>query len=45
MPFWPSVIYMAIGKFRRYVFMTVTLLYVPDGWWKWIGEMTSKVFG
>jgi membrane protein YqaA with SNARE-associated domain len=43
--FWPSVIYMAIGKFGRYVFMTVTLLYVPDGWWKWLGEMTSRVFG
>jgi len=27
------------------VFMTVTLLYVPDGWWKWLGGMTSRVFG
>jgi hypothetical protein len=36
---------MAIGKFGRYVFMTATLLYVPDGWWKWLGEFTSRVFG
>lgn len=45
LPFWPSVAYMAIGKFGRYIFMTATLLYVPDGWWKWIGEMSSRVFG
>jgi hypothetical protein len=38
LPFWPSVFYMAIGKFARYVCMTVTLLYVPDGWWKSIGD-------
>jgi hypothetical protein len=45
LPFWSSVMYMAIGKFGRYVFMTVTLLYVPDGWWKWLGAMSSKLFG
>ena len=28
MPFWPCVLYMAIGKFGRYVTMTATLL-----WW------------
>lgn len=32
-PFWPSVFYMAIGKFLRYVTITAVLLYVPDGWW------------
>jgi len=28
MPFWPCVGYMLIGKFLRYVTMTVTLLYI-----------------
>ncbi|MDB5763772.1 MAG: rane protein [Herminiimonas sp.] len=40
-PFWPSVLYMAIGKFLRYVTMTGLLLYVPDGFWRqiagWLG--------
>ena len=45
LPFWPSVIYMGIGKFGRYVFMTITLLYVPDGWWKWIAAMSTRLFG
>ncbi len=40
-PFWPSVFYMAIGKFLRYVTVTVLLLYVPDGFWhqiaRWLG--------
>jgi membrane protein YqaA with SNARE-associated domain len=40
LPFWPSVMYMAIGKFGRYLTMTATLLlYVPDGWWHRIGQM------
>jgi membrane protein YqaA with SNARE-associated domain len=34
LPFWPSVIYMAVGKFLRYVTMTGLLLYVPDGVWR-----------
>lgn len=33
MPFWPSVWYMAIGKFLRYVFMTWLLLYIPQEFW------------
>lgn len=33
-PFWPSVFYMAAGKFLRYLTMTSALLYVPDGFWK-----------
>lgn len=41
LPFWPSVLYMAVGKFLRYVCMTWLLLYVPDGWWRqlalWLG--------
>ena len=28
LPFWPSVLYMAIGKFFRYVAMTATLMHV-----------------
>jgi membrane protein YqaA with SNARE-associated domain len=28
LPFWPCLGYMAIGKFLRYVTMTVALLYV-----------------
>lgn len=33
LPFWPSVVYMAIGKFLRYTTMTAALLWVPDAWW------------
>jgi membrane protein YqaA with SNARE-associated domain len=41
MPFWPSVGYMAIGKFARYVSMTALLLYVPDGVWKQIAHLAG----
>jgi membrane protein YqaA with SNARE-associated domain len=34
LPFWPCVIYMAIGKFLRYLSVTWLLLYVPDGFWR-----------
>ena len=34
--FWPSVLYMAIGKFLRYTTMTAVLLWVPDAWWTWL---------
>ncbi len=33
LPFWPSVAYMAVGKFLRYWSMTFLLLHVPDGVW------------
>lgn len=33
MPFWPSIWYMAIGKFMRYVVMTWLLLYIPQEYW------------
>jgi membrane protein YqaA with SNARE-associated domain len=39
LPFWPSIGYMAIGKFLRYLTMTTVLLYVPDGFWKRIAQM------
>ena len=31
MPFWPCIVYMAIGKFARYVTMTAALLWVFPG--------------
>jgi membrane protein YqaA with SNARE-associated domain len=31
LPFWPCVMYMAIGKFARYVTMTAALLWVFPG--------------
>jgi membrane protein YqaA with SNARE-associated domain len=31
LPFWPCVFYMAIGKFARYVVMTVALLWIFPG--------------
>lgn len=31
MPFWPCVVYMAIGKFLRYITMTASLLWVFPG--------------
>ena len=34
LPFWPCVAYMAIGKFGRYVVMTVAML------WLWPGQFT-----
>ncbi len=34
LPFWPSVGWMAIGKFLRYVAMTGALMWVPDHWWE-----------
>lgn len=38
MPFWPCVVYMAMGKLGRYVVMTVLLLKVPDGFWHAVGS-------
>lgn len=45
LPFWPSVMYMAIGKFGRYVTMTAALLYIPDGFWKSVGDLLERVVG
>lgn len=33
MPFWPCLLYMALGKFARYLTMTWLLLEVPDAVW------------
>ncbi len=36
LPFWECVVYMAIGKFLRYLTMTWLLLFVPDGFWQYL---------
>ena len=33
LPLAPSILWMALGKFLRYVFMTGMLMWVPDSWW------------
>lgn len=45
LPFWPSVMYMAIGKFGRYLTMTLMLLYVPDDFWRNLGTMITRITG
>lgn len=40
LPFWPCVLYMAIGKFLRYLTITWLLLYIPDGFWHSIANLT-----
>ncbi|HEY5801867.1 MAG TPA: YqaA family protein [Burkholderiaceae bacterium] len=45
LPFWPSVMYMAIGKFMRYLTVTTALLYVPDEFWRVIGRTLSSLIG
>ncbi|MDB5747742.1 MAG: hypothetical protein JWP72_2590 [Massilia sp.] len=45
MPFWPSVMYMMIGKFGRYLTMTLVLLYVPDDFWRGLGDMITRITG
>lgn len=37
--FWPSVFYMAAGKFLRYMVITELLLDVPDGWWHRVAHL------
>lgn len=36
LPFWPCVLYMAIGKFLRYMTITWLLLDVPNGFWQYL---------
>ena len=45
LPFWPSVMYMAIGKFARYLTLTAVLLYVPDGFGKRVGDLITQITG
>lgn len=39
MPYWPSVGYMALGKFLRYICMTWLLVHVPDGFWRQLAHI------
>ncbi len=41
LPFWPCVVYMAIGKLARYLCMSWLLLQVPDGFWHRLAQMLS----
>jgi len=41
LPFWSCVMYMAIGKFLRYITITFLLLKVSDGFWHRIAEMLA----
>jgi membrane protein YqaA with SNARE-associated domain len=41
LPFWPSVAYMAAGKFLRYIATTLILLSVPDGFWRQVAQWLS----
>ena len=43
LPWIPCLIYMAIGKFLRYLTMSYILLMIPDGFWAyiWHGVMTT----
>lgn len=34
MPFWPCVLYMATGKFLRYLILTKLLMTIPDHFWQ-----------
>ncbi|WP_454719979.1 MULTISPECIES: YqaA family protein [Cupriavidus] len=44
LPFWSSLVYMAIGKFLRYLAMTLALLMVPDSFWHGIGAGLRGLF-
>jgi membrane protein YqaA with SNARE-associated domain len=45
LPWLPCLIYMAIGKFLRYVSMTYVLLMIPDGFWSYIGNTLMTILG
>lgn len=38
LPFWPSIGYMAVGKFMRYLMLTWLLMEVPDGFWRQVAD-------
>ena len=44
LPWLPCFIYVAIGKFLRYVTMTYVLLMIPDGFWSYIGKAFMTIF-
>jgi membrane protein YqaA with SNARE-associated domain len=43
LPWLQCLVYMAIGKFLRYVTMTYALLMVPDGFWSAIGQWLGLI--
>jgi len=43
LPWLPCLMYMAIGKFLRYLTMTYALLMVPDGFWTAIGQWLGLI--
>lgn len=43
LPWVPCLIYMAIGKFLRYLTMTYALLMLPDGFWSAIGQWLGLI--
>lgn len=44
LPFWPSLVYMAIGKFLRYLAMTIALLWIPNSVWHGIATSLKSLF-
>jgi len=44
LPWLPCLIYMAIGKFLRYVTMTYALLMIPDGFWSYVVNDFMTIF-
>jgi len=45
LPWFPCLIYMAIGKFLRYVVMTYILLMIPNGFWSYIADTFMTTIG
>ncbi|TFV92125.1 DedA family protein [Oxalobacteraceae bacterium OM1] len=41
LPFWPCLMYMAVGKLLRYLAITWALLSVPDGVWRSLLQLVS----
>lgn len=39
LPFWPCVMYMALGKLIRYVLISWALLSISDGFWRRVAEL------
>ncbi|MDF3832960.1 DedA family protein [Cupriavidus basilensis] len=44
LPFWPSLVYMAIGKFLRYLAMTTVLQWIPNSFWHGMATTLKSVF-
>jgi membrane protein YqaA with SNARE-associated domain len=44
LPFWPSLVYMAIGKLVRYLVMTGALMWIPNTFWQDIGHTLRTLF-